>query len=103
MNQGRRQWGLGGLSAPPPQKKKQWGGLKKTKEGRSILLTKRDGPLILKLVYVYALVHRRTRQGAGGGATALPNLGKTVGKIWAKQEEKKLCVKFRANQPLCPP
>ena len=28
-------------------------------------------------------VHRRTRQGA----TALPNSGKTVGKIWAKQEE----------------
>ena len=33
--------------------------------------------------------HRRTRQGAGGGATALPNMGKTVGKIWAKHEEKK--------------
>ena len=45
--------------------------------------------------------HRRTRRG--GGATALPNSGKTVGKIWAKQEEEKLCVKFRPNQPLCPP
>ena len=66
--------GAGGLSAPPPQ---TMGGLKKTKEGRSILLTKRDGPLILKLVYVYALVHRRTRQGAGGGQ--LPS------QIWAKQ------------------
>ena len=41
-------------------------------------------------------------RGAGGGATALPNSGKTVGEIWAKQEEKKLCVKFRANQPLSP-
>ena len=39
-------------------------------------------------------------RGWGGGATALPNSGKTVGKIRAKQEE---CVKFRANQPLCPP
>ena len=37
-------------------------------------------------------------RGAGGG-TALPNSGKTVGEIRAKQEE---CVKFRANQPLCP-
>ena len=44
--------------------------------------------------------HGRTSQGAGRGATALPNSGKTVGTIWAKQEE---CVKFRANQPLCPP
>ena len=42
-------------------------------------------------------------RGAGGGATALPNSGKTVGKIWAKQEEEKLCVKFQANQSLCPP
>ena len=49
-------------------------------------------------------------RGQGGGATALPNSGKTVGEIWAKQEEKKLCVKcraicvtFRANQPICPP
>ena len=33
--------------------------------------------------------HRRTRHGAGGGgAAALPNSGKTVGEIWAKQEEK---------------
>ena len=28
------------------------------------------------------------RGGAGGGAAALPNSGKTVGKIRAKQEEK---------------
>ena len=33
--------------------------------------------------------HRRMRRGAGGGgAAALPNSGKTVGKIRAKQEEK---------------
>ena len=38
--------------------------------------------------------------GVGGGTTALPNSGKTVEKIRAKQEE---CVKFRPNQPLCPP
>ena len=41
-----------------------------------------------------------SRGGGGQGATALPNSGKTVGKIRAKQEE---CVKFRANQPFCPP
>ena len=33
--------------------------------------------------------HRRMRRGGGaGGAAALPNSGKTVGKIRAKQEEK---------------
>ena len=41
-------------------------------------------------------------QGAGGGATALPNSGKTVGKIGAKQEEKKSCVKFRQINPSAP-
>ena len=30
-------------------------------------------------------------------------LGKTVGKIRAKQDEKKSDRAFRANQPLCPP
>ena len=43
--------------------------------------------------------HGRTRQGAGGGATALSNSGKTVGKIRAKQEE---CVKFRQINPSAP-
>ena len=38
-------------------------------------------------------------QVRGRGATALPNSGRTVGEIRAKQEE---CVNFRANQPLCP-
>ena len=28
------------------------------------------------------------RRGAGGGAAVLPNSGKTVGKIQAKQEQK---------------
>ena len=50
---------------------------------------------------------RARGQGGGGGATAFPNSGKTVGKIRAKQEEIGrptcvfICVKFRANQPLC--
>ena len=47
--------------------------------------------------------HRRTRQaGRGGGATALPNSGKTVGKMWAKQEEKKLCKISGKSTPLPP-
>ena len=38
--------------------------------------------------------------GAGGGATALPNSGKTVGKIRAKQEE---CEKMSAKStPMTP-
>ena len=44
--------------------------------------------------------------GGGGGATGLPNSGKTVGKIQAKQKIGTcvfICVKFPANQPPCPP
>ena len=46
--------------------------------------------------------HRRTRQGAGGQLTDLPNSGKTVGGNSGKARRKKSCVKFRPNQPLCP-
>ena len=40
------------------------------------------------LYVIQYTTHRRMRRGAGGGAAALPNSGKTVGKIRAKQEEK---------------
>ena len=44
--------------------------------------------------------HRRTRQGGrGGGATALPNSGKTVGEIWTKQEEKNYVYNFGQINP----
>ena len=62
-----------------------------------------SSPTWLTAQTIYLWSHGRTRQGGGGGGTALRNSGKTVGEIWAKQEEKKLCVKSRANQPLCPP
>ena len=48
----------------------------------------------------------RAREGGAGGGTALPNSGKTVGGNWGKQDIGTcvfICVKFRANQPLCPP
>ena len=37
-------------------------------------------------------------RGAGGGGGQLPS--QIRAEQWGKQEE---CVKFRANQPLCPP
>ena len=45
---------------------------------------------------------RPTRQGGGGG-TALPNSGKTVGNIWAKQEEKKIMCKISSKSTPLPP
>ena len=40
--------------------------------------------------------------GGGGGATALPNSGKTVGKIQAKQEEEKIVCKIAGKSTPLP-
>ena len=43
----------------------------------------------------------RGREAGGGGATALPNSDKTVGKIWAKRE-KIMCEISGKSTPLPP-
>ena len=48
--------------------------------------------------------HRRTRQGGRGGGGQLPSQirAKQWGKSGQSKKKKKLCLKFRANQPLSP-